>query len=114
MLRFQEQPDFAIVHSYFCLWLNAHLVFCLCFHCSPTQQTVPTHQLRWHHSQSIHFCGSFFLPDLSVHLDFALAIAFITGNMIKYMELYAFSWSFHGQFLFDKLAYKKAFKWFFL
>lgn len=48
-----------------------------------------------------------------MHLDFALAIAFITGNMIKYMELYAFSWSFHGQFLFDKLAYKKAFRCFF-
>lgn len=30
------------------------------------------------------------------------------------MELGACSWSFHVQFLFDKLAYKKAFRCFFL
>lgn len=42
-----------------------------------------------------------FFSDLSVHLDFALT-EFITGNMLKHTELYAFSWSFHVQFLFDE------------
>lgn len=34
-------------------------------------------------------------------LDFALTLL-ITGNVIMHMELYAFSWAFHVQFVSDE------------
>lgn len=41
------------------------------------------------------------LSDLSVYLHFALTYC-ITLSTIKYTQLYAFSWLFHAQFLFDE------------